>query len=193
MSINNPHAFEHQLNANLMLRRKLDAPLRFDVNTRGRSLKPRQVLLFLVSLLFLFCTACRSLPPLPPADFKEPGWTVRQGQAVWRLSHGKSEIAGEVLVATKTKDPRAFLQFSKSPFPMVVAQIAGNRWTVEFPAQQRRYNGRGEPSKRLIWLYLPRVLEGKPPPPKWLWRQDNNGWRLENTVTKESIEGFFNQ
>src|ERR1043166_5371267 len=55
-------------------------------------------------LAFLFAilvgtSGCVSLHPLPRIDFHQPGWTVRQGQAVWRLEHRKQEIAGELLVA----------------------------------------------------------------------------------------------
>jgi hypothetical protein len=147
----------------------------------------------LIPFLLFFCTSCQMLPPLPAANFKEPGWIVREGQAVWKLPHGKSEIAGEVLVATKNGDSRAFVQFSKSPFPLVVAQIANNRWEIEFPPQHRRYAGSGEPPNRLIWLRIPQVLAGKPPPKNWSWGQTESNWHLENDKTKESVEGFFTQ
>ena len=112
---------------------------------------------------------------------------------IWRLPHGQREIAGDVMVATKANGDGAFVQFSKTPFPLVIGQASADRWQVEFPPQNRRYAGRGRPSKRLIWLYLPRVLSGEPPPKNWIWHQDTNGWRLENTATGESLEGFFNQ
>ena len=146
----------------------------------------------LVTLLALCGTGCRSVPALPPANLQEPGWQVRQGQAVWRLPRGGRDVAGEVLAATKD-DEAAFVQFSKAPFSLVIAQSTTDRWRVEFPPQNRHYAGRGKPPKRLIWLYLPGVLSGKPPPKPWLWHQDANGWQLENTATGESLEGFFNQ
>jgi hypothetical protein len=132
------------------------------------------------------------VPPLPKADFKEPGWIVREGQAVWTLPHDKGEIAGEVLVATRTEDSRGFVQFSKA-FPLVLGQIGSNQWEVEFPPEHRRYSGRGQPPQRVIWLYLPRVMQGERPPQNWSWNQDTNGWRLENVATKESLEGAFIQ
>ena len=36
---------------------------------------------------------------MAPVNLQEPGWTVRQGQAVWKLPSGH-DIAGDVLVAT---------------------------------------------------------------------------------------------
>jgi hypothetical protein len=147
----------------------------------------------LAAALALTAISCRTAPPLPQANLQEPGWQVRQGQAVWRLAHGEREIAGEVLVATKCNGPRAFVQFSKAPFPLVIGQETANRWQVDFPPQNRHYAGQGRPPQRIIWLYLPRILLGQAPPKKWSWHQDANGWRLQNTPTGESLEGFFNQ
>lgn len=123
-------------------------------------------------------------------NLKEPGWTIREGQAVWRLPNSSTELAGEVLLATRP-DGRAMVQFSKSPFPLVVAQIRSERWDIEFPPQNRRYGGRGNPPKRLIWLHLPQVFSGKRAPKNWTWRQDSSGWRLENPANGELIEGYF--
>ena len=67
-------------------------------------------MLALASLL-----GCRALgPSLPRANLQEPGWTVREGQAVWHLPQSTVELAGEVLVATRA-DGRAFVQFTKHP------------------------------------------------------------------------------
>ena len=142
-------------------------------------------------LLALGVAGCRTVP-LPAVNLKEPGWTVHEGQAVWRLEHGTREIAGEVLVATQA-DGRALVQFTKAPFPLVIGQETPNRWQVEFPPQNRHYSGRGKPPKRLIWLYLPRVLAGQQPPANWRWHEDNSGWRLENRASGEALEGYFTQ
>jgi hypothetical protein len=141
-------------------------------------------------LLLWVATGCRSVAPLPPANLKEPGWTVRTGQAVWHLPQGGREIAGEVLVATRP-DGRDVVQFTKSPFPLVTAQASADRWEVTFPPQNKHYSGRGAPPKRLLWLYLPRVLSGKPPPEGITWRMEANGWHLENRATGEFLDGYF--
>ncbi len=145
-----------------------------------------------LALLILGGTGCRTVSVrIPPANLKEPGWTVHQGQAVWHIPRaGGREIAGEVLVATRL-DGRAFVQFTKSPFPLVIAQASSEAWAVEFPPQNKHYSGRGAPPKRIIWLYLPRVLEGKAPPKGWTWKEDSSGWRLANPGNGEFIEGYF--
>lgn len=147
-------------------------------------------LLLIVSLLA--CCGCRSLQPLPQVNVMAPGWTVHQGQGVWRLPHNQREIAGDLLVATGPDD-RSFVQFSKSPFSLVIAQSTPTQWEAEFPPQNKHYAGRGNPPLRLIWLYLPRVLTGKPPPKGWTWQQNDMQWHLENPATGESVEGYFNQ
>ncbi|HWV98414.1 MAG TPA: hypothetical protein VNZ64_01855 [Candidatus Acidoferrum sp.] len=148
----------------------------------------------LLALLVLFLpitTGCRTaFSPLPPLNLKDPGWTVHEGQAVWSMEHGKGEIAGEVLVASGG-DASTFVQFTKTPFPFVIARSTASRWEVQFPAQNRHYSGRGQPPKRLIWLYLPRVLAGKPPPRNWAWHDKDGIWRLENLASGERLEGYF--
>ena len=149
---------------------------------------------FLAPLLccLLFCGAgCRLVPALPPANLSEPGWRVREGQAVWRVKRDAPEIAGEVLLATRD-DGRVFVQFTKTPFPFLIGQSTTNTWQAELPTQNRRYSGRGKPPKRLIWLYLPRVLSGAPPPKGWEWQElDSNRWRLENRRKGELLEGYL--
>jgi hypothetical protein len=149
---------------------------------------PPLALLLLIALLS--CLACKTAAPLPKVNLQEPGWTVRQGQAVWHLEHGTREIAGDLVIAN-APDDRSFVQFSKSPFPLVIAQSNASQWAVEFPPRNKHYAGRGHPPLRLIWLYLPRVLAGKPPPTGWIWRRDNTEWHLENPSTGESLEGYF--
>jgi hypothetical protein len=139
----------------------------------------------------LGAAGCRTASPLPPADFKQPGWTVRQGQAVYVTKRGAPEIAGEILLATRNDD-RAFVQFSKTPFPLMIAQSASNYWELQVPAQNRRYAGHGLPPARLILLWLARVLSGQPPPKGWSWHSDEHGWRLENPATGERLEGYLN-
>jgi len=187
-------------------------PLRFNILQRfescGRSVNlidlssTRQKLgdvcrLFLLPLyLFLFLlgsTSCSTLShPLPPANLSEPGWKVRQGQAIWKLPGSQSEIAGEVIFASSPQG-KTFIQFSKSPFTMVVGQCTPKRWQVEFPPQNKRYAGPGNPPKRLTWLQLARVLAGKNPPTGWTWTESEGNWRLQNPGNGETIEGFFFQ
>ena len=128
---------------------------------------------------------------MAPVNLQDPGWTVRQGQAVWKLPSGQ-DIAGDVLVATAHGD-KSFVQFTKTPFPILVGQTSGNHWQVEIPAQKKFYAGPGAPPKRLIWLYLPRAVLGQPLPNGWTWHESQGDWRLQNQKTGEAIEGFFAQ
>lgn len=147
----------------------------------------RAVFLLLAGLAIL--VGCRTAPP-PPANFSEPGWKVRQGQAVWRGEHGASEIAGELLVATHTNG-RVYVQFTKTPMTLVSAQSTGTRWFINFPPNGQ-WDGFGPPPSRVIWLHLAKFLDGSPPPSRWSWeRKDDQSWRLENRATGESLEGFL--
>src|SRR5258708_3062502 len=53
-------------------------------------------------LVLLGVVGCRTAAPLPVVNLKEPGWTVREGQAVWRRDRKAPEIAGDILVATRS-------------------------------------------------------------------------------------------
>jgi hypothetical protein len=144
-------------------------------------------------LLLVVANGCLTFSrPLPAVNLTSAGWTVRQGQAVWKLPGGKRDIAGDVLVATGPSGD-SFVQFSKTPFPLVIGQATANRWQVEFPPQNKRYSAPGSPPKRLIWLHLPRVLAGKPAPHGWTWSISDNNWRLANPANGEALEGFFAQ
>ena len=143
-----------------------------------------------VLLLLAFLSACRTAP-LSPVNLSGPGWIVRQGQAVWQPKRSAPEIAGEVLVAIDAGGGRAFIQFTKTPFPLVIAQTTTNVWQIEAPAENRRFSGRGSPPARILWFHLPRAISGSPLPKDWVWRNSGNTWQLENLSTGESLEGYF--
>lgn len=138
----------------------------------------------------LLVTGCRTRPGLAPANLADAGWTVRQGQAVWRSGAHAPEIAGEILVATRTNG-ESFVQFTKTPFPLVTAQRSLNLWQIEVPTENRQYRGSGDPPGRLIWFWLIRAVEGQSIPPKFAWHQDTNGWSLGNRKSGESVSGYF--
>lgn len=145
----------------------------------------------LTGLLLIPAIGCRTVPPLAPVNLNEPGWTVRQGQAVWKRQRQAPEIAGEILLATGPNG-RAFVQFTKNPFPLMIAQSTAETWQVEAPMENKRYSGRGKPPARLIFLWLPRALAGQTLPREWKWQQlQNNGWRLKNEATGEWLEVYF--
>jgi hypothetical protein len=114
---------------------------------------------FFSSLLLIALSGCGTLPRLAAVNLGEPGWARWEGQAVWRAKRAAPEIAGEILVATHS-DGRTFVQFTKTPFPLVVAQSTTNAWQIESPGQNKRYSGRGQPPQRLIWFQLAAALLG---------------------------------
>jgi predicted small lipoprotein YifL len=146
----------------------------------------------LLLMILAALAGCGSLAPLPEADLKQPGWVVHQGQAIWRPKRGGTEIAGELLVATRPGGD-VFVQFTKEPFPMVIARGSSSQWQIESPLQNRRYSGRGRPPSRVIWLSLASAVSGEPLPKGWSWQKlENNQWRLSNASSGETLEGYFN-
>jgi len=139
----------------------------------------------------LISTGCRTVPPLRPADFSAPGWQVQTGQAAWKPSSNRPELAGELLLATNTIG-NYFVQFTKTPFPLATAQVSGERWQIEFGSGERAWRGLGQPPARFVWFQLSHALAGEGLPPAWKWsRLENSSWRLENSRTGESLEGTF--
>jgi hypothetical protein len=143
------------------------------------------------ALLLLICAGCRTTGPMPPADFSTPGWKVQSGQAVWNPPANRPELAGDLLLATNANG-NCFIQFSKLPFPLVTAQISGDRWQIEFGADEHAWQGQGAPPDRFAWFQLPRTLCGLNPPGSWRFtRLGDESWRLENPRTGEKLEGVF--
>jgi hypothetical protein len=76
--------------------------------------------------------------------------------------------------------------------PLLIAQNDAEHWQVQLPTQDKHYSGRGLPPKRLLILYVPRVLAGQPLPQGWTWNnKDDGSWRLANPHAGESLEGYF--
>ncbi len=148
--------------------------------------------LFLLFSILIFSTGCRTAAPLPKADLSAPGWKTFQGQAIWRAKKDAPEIVGEILLATNTNG-RAFVQFTKTPFPFVIAQTTTNAWQIESPTQNRSYSGHGSPPDRVIWFQLPRALANQPLPKRWRWKNDGANWQLENPSSGERLNGYFNE
>jgi len=135
--------------------------------------------------------SCRTASRLPPADFSAPGWHVQQGQAVWQPAKNRPGLAGDLLLATNA-DGNFFVQFSKNPFPVATAQISGDRWQIEFGADEHAWRGCGPTPKRFVWFQLPRALLAENAGRDWQFeRVTTNAWRLTNPHTGEALEGRF--
>jgi hypothetical protein len=145
----------------------------------------------LIVPLIALLTGCRTAHPLPPVNLSEPGWTIHEGQALWRANKDAPEIAGELTVATHGGNS-SFVQFTKTPVPFIVAQSGSNSWQIHSVPDNRTYSGHGPPPARLFWLQLPRCLAGEPPPKKWRWETlPNDRWHLYSLSTGESLEGYL--
>jgi hypothetical protein len=85
------------------------------------------------------------------------------------------------------------VQFTKTPIPFVIAQATSNAWQIHIVPNNQTHTGRGKPPVQILWLHLPRCLAGTPPPKFLTWHPlPNDGWRLENQLTGESLEGYLN-
>jgi hypothetical protein len=145
----------------------------------------------LLLIVLWFAPACQTRGPLEPVNLQAPGWTLREGQAIWRTSRSGPELAGDLLLATRNNSS-FYVQFSKGPIPLITSQSSAGGWSVQLPAQNKRYSGRHPPPGRLIFLQLARLVAGNHPPNGWSWRHEENGrWKLENPRTGESVEGFL--
>ena len=143
----------------------------------------------LLAVPFLFCGCQTSTQGLFTTS--GPGWHVRQGQALWRPGSKLPEFGGDLVLAGDDAG-RSFIQFDKMPLSLVVAQITPDRWLIRFPQQQMSFSGHAPGPARLAWLYLPLALAGEPlPKPLRFEREPDGGWRLENTGTGESLQGFL--
>lgn len=145
----------------------------------------------LLALVAIDLVGCRTPAPLPPLNLAEPGWRVRQGQAVWRARPQRPALAGELLVAWNS-DGRGFAQFTKTPFTLLNARLSPTQWQIEFPPERRSYHGDGLPPHQFAWLHLPHALAGGPLPPQLeMVQKGDGGWRLVNRRTGEQIEGYL--
>jgi hypothetical protein len=121
----------------------------------------------------------------------DAGWHIRQGQALWRPQSGLPEFGGDLVLATDDAG-RCLIQFDKTPMTILSAQITTNRWLIKFPQRNYSFSGRGSGSTRFSWLYLPAALAGKPlPKPLHFESKPDGGWRLENSRTGETVEGYL--
>ena len=134
---------------------------------------------------------CRTAPPMAPADLRQPGWTIQRGQAVWQPKAGAPEVAGGLLIASN-ESGEAFIRFSKDPMEIVVARRNARGWSLQIPAFDKTYSGRGRPPRRIGWFQLADALFGEGADPRWRWSGIEMGrWQLTNSSTGERLEGFF--
>lgn len=143
---------------------------------------------FILGLVFL-CGCQTATQSLFTAN--GPGWRVQQGQALWRPESSLPEFGGDLVLARDAAG-RCLIQFDKTPMAILSAQLTTNRWLIKFPQREMSFGGRGAGWTRFAWLYLPAALDGKPLPKNYIFTQKSDGgWRLENSRTGETVEGFL--
>jgi hypothetical protein len=144
-----------------------------------------------IVLAILVCSSCRAIRPPPPIDFSAPGWRIQQGQAVWKPSSHRPELAGDLLLATN-RDGNFLVQFTKTPFPFATAEVMDGCWQIEFGVDEYSRQGHGRPPVRFVWFQLPRaLLEGKTAGAWQFESRTTNSWQLRNPRTGEILEGEF--
>jgi hypothetical protein len=141
-------------------------------------------------VILVLCGGCQTATK-PLFVVSGSGWRVEEGQALWRPRRGMPELGGE-LVRASDGQGRCLIQFAKTPMSLVSAQTTSNRWLIQFPPRGWAFGGRGRGPTRFTWLYLERALTGEELPGQLRFeRKEGGGWRLENTGTGESVEGFL--
>jgi hypothetical protein len=143
----------------------------------------------LLAGLVLLCGCKTSTQSLFNAT--DSGWHVQQGQALWRPKSGLPEFGGDLVLA-RDDQGNCLIQFDKTPMAILSAQTTTNRWLIKFPQKNWSFSGHGSAPLRFSWLYLPAALAGQPlPKPLHFENKPDGGWRLENSRTGETVEGFL--
>ena len=156
---------------------------------RHSSFVIRHLCLLLLASVLCWC-GCRTAPQ-SLFTATGPDWRVQQGQALWRPQRGLPEFGGDLVLASDDAG-RHLIQFDKTPVAILSAQTTSNRWLIQFPQRNMRFSGHGPGSTRFGWLYLPAALDGKTLPKNFHFeRKPDGGWRLENSRTGETLEGFL--
>ena len=120
-----------------------------------------------------------------------PDWHIQEGQALWRPQRSLPEFGGDLVLA-RDNAGRCLIQFDKTPMAILSAQTTSNRWLIKFPQRQMSYSGNKPAPLRFGWLYLPTALAGEALPKQLHFEQKpDGGWRLENSSTGETLEGFL--
>jgi hypothetical protein len=147
---------------------------------------------FIVALTSFLLVGCAALPQkkLQPLDTSAPGWTVRQGQALWKPGEDKPEIAGDVVVSLHPT-AGSYVQFSKT-LPILSARLTPEGWEFHTIPEDKRYSGGGNPPRRIVWLQMLRVLEGREISDRWTVAHPSDLYiSLEDPFSGERLEIRF--
>lgn len=150
---------------------------------------PHQLHLIVATAAILLLAACGTTrqSSLAPLDISAPGWSVRQGQALWRPAGENPEIAGDVVISSHPS-AGSYVQFSKT-LPILSGRLGPGGWQFETIPENKRYSGRGQPPRRIVWLQLLRAIEGQEISDRWsVARPSDNYIALEDTHSGERLK-----
>lgn len=139
------------------------------------------------ALLVIMLFSCSSGAPLPEVDLSAPGWTVWNGQALWKAETDRSAIAGEIVLA-RHDNGDVLISFAKPPVPIFTAQTSGKRWKIDFIHTQDTYWGTGGPPSLFVWFQIPSLLQDATVPEGWqVIAVDDAIWELQDPHSGEQI------
>ena len=130
-----------------------------------------------------------TLPKVQPSSYIH-GQNNRSGRE-GGPQRGLPEFGGDLILASDDAG-RCLIQFDKTPMTVFSAQMTSTNWLIRFPQRPISLSGRGPGPTRFSCLYLPAALAGKPLPKSLHFEsKPDGGWRLENSGTGETLEGFL--
>jgi hypothetical protein len=140
-------------------------------------------------LALLVAAGCNTAPPMAPVTLSDAGWTVWNGQAIWRPVRSMPELTGDLTLAVNTNGA-AFVQFSKT-IPFAIARLEGKYWSIEFPPDHRKYSGHRPLPHHFAMLQLPAVARTNAVSRPWTESGGMDDWQIDNPRTGETLHGFL--
>jgi len=125
--------------------------------------------------------------PMPTINLQTEGWQLWFGQALWQPPKDRPRVAGDILLALHSNGDR-FIELTKTPVVIFSAQTHGQQWSLSTIDRDRAVRGRGQPTERFVWFYLPQYLADKSALPSG-WEVSDQGDMVDfsNPKTGETI------
>lgn len=125
----------------------------------------------------------------PKVMVSGPGWTMYNGQVIWKATASVPELAGDLFVAVNTNG-QAVMQFSKT-LPFLTAQMDNSHWQVNIPSQGKNYSGGYPLPSHFGWLQIPALLRHQSLTSPWTLTGSLDSWEIRNAATGEYLRGYF--
>jgi len=141
----------------------------------------------LVCLLWgMVLSSCSTGVSLPEVDLSAPGWTVWNGQALWKAEAERPAIAGEIVLA-RHDNGDVLINFAKPPVPIFTAQLSGVNWKIDFIYSQNTHSGTDGAPSRFVWFQIPSLLQSAVVPEGWQVQVAKPVWELLDPNSGEHI------